>query len=71
MTFRAFSAIMFGMTILGFSVGLVLGIYLHTRTGSHIWAYLAVPFIGLGSAVAVYGTLSTKKIRENSEGPDD
>lgn len=70
MTFRAFSAIMFGMTMLGFSIGLVLGIYLHTRTGSHIWAYLAVPFIGLGSAVAAYGTLSAKKIRKNSEDPD-
>jgi len=70
MKFRAFSAIMFGMTMLGFSVGLVLGIYLHNRTGSYTWAYLAVPLMGLGSAVAAYGTLHAKKNRENSEGAD-
>ena len=46
MKFFPFSAIMFGMTMLGFSIGLVLGIYLHDRTGSHIWAYLAVLFMG-------------------------
>ena len=70
MTFRAFYAIMFGMTMLGFSVGLVLGIYLHTRTGSYLWAYLAVLFMGLGSAVAAYGTLNAKKNREKSGGID-
>jgi len=68
MKFRIFSAIMFGMTMLGFSVGLVLGIYLHSRTGNSTWAYLAVPLMGLGSAVAAYGTLYAKKNRENSEG---
>lgn len=70
MTFRTFSAIMFGMTMLGFSVGLVLGIYLHDRTGNYSWAYLAVPLMGLGCAIAAYGTLNTKKNRENSEGAD-
>ncbi len=70
MKFRTFSAIMFGMTMLGFSVGLVVGIYLHNRTGNDAWAYLAVPLMGLGSAVAAYGTLHTKKNRENSEGTD-
>jgi len=59
---------MFGMTMLGFSVGMVLGIYLHSRTGNSTWAYLAVPLMGLGSAVAAYGTLYAKKNRENSEG---
>jgi|GEM_PF-409703 len=68
MKFRIFSAIMFGMTMLGFSVGMVLGIYLHSRTGNSTWAYLAVPLMGLGSAVAAYGTLYAKKNRENSEG---
>lgn len=68
MRFRAFSAIMFGMTMLGFSLGLVLGVYLHTE--SHVWAYLAVPFMGLGSAVAAYGTLRTKKGREKLEAQD-
>ena len=70
MRFRAFSAIMFGMTMLGFSLGLVLGMYLHIRTDSHVWAYLAVPFMGLGSAVAAYGTLRAKKGREELEAQD-
>jgi len=70
MTFRAFSAIMFGMTMLGFSMGLVTGIYLQARTGNHAWAYLAVLFMGLGSAVAAYGTLSVKKRQDNSEDSD-
>lgn len=70
MTFRAFSTIMFGMAMLGFSIGLVLGIFLYARTGNYAWAYLAVFFMGLGSAVAAYGMLSAKKTRENSEVSD-
>jgi small basic protein len=70
MTYRAFSTIMFGMTMLGFALGLVLGIYLHSKTGNHMWAYLAVPFMGLGSGVAAYGTLRAKKNRENAEEND-
>jgi small basic protein len=67
MTFRAFTTIMFGMTTLGFALGLVLGVYLHARTGNHIWAYLAVPIMGLGSGIAAYGTLRAKKSRKDSE----
>ncbi len=70
MTFRTFSTIMFGMAMLGFSMGLVLGVYLCYRTGNHKWAYLAVPIMGIGSAVAAYGTLTARKIRGNSEEPD-
>lgn len=67
MSFRAYSLVIIGMTSLGFSLGLVVGVYLHSRTGSHLWAYLAVPVMGLGSAIAAYGTLSTKMRRENRE----
>ena len=67
MTFKAFTTIMFGMTMLGFSLGLVLGAYLYARTGSHMWAYLAVPVMGLGSGIAAYGTLSAKKNHKDSE----
>jgi hypothetical protein len=67
MTYRAFSSIMIGMTMLGFALGLVLGIYLQSKSGNHMWAYLAVPFMGLGSGVAAYGTLRAKKNREHLE----
>lgn len=70
MSFRAYSLIIFGMISLGFSLGLVVGVYLQLRTGSHLWAYLAVPIMGLGSAIAAYGTLSTKMKRGNSEDSD-
>ena len=60
MNFRAFSSILFGMALLGFSIGVVVGIYLQWRTGNRGWAYLAVPFMGLGSAFAAYGTLSSQ-----------
>lgn len=53
--------------MLGFALGLVLGVYLQSITGSHMWAYLAVPFMGLGSGIAAYGTLSAKKNRKDSE----
>ncbi|MCK4578237.1 MAG: hypothetical protein KAU50_05565 [Candidatus Marinimicrobia bacterium] len=61
MSFRTYAAIIFGMTLLGFSLGIVLGVYLQIRTGSHAWAYLAVPTMGAGSAIAAYGTLNAAK----------
>ena len=67
MSFLAYSLVIIGMTSLGFSLGLVVGVYLQSRTGSHLWAYLAVPIMGLGSAIAAYGTLCTKMRRGNSE----
>ncbi len=70
MSFRTFSLIIFGMSSLGFSLGLVVGIYLQQRTGSHFWAYLAVPIVGMGSALAAYGTLSAKKGKQNLEETD-
>ena len=70
MSFRTFSAVVFGLTSLGFSLGLVVGIYLQSRTGTHVWAYLAVPIMGLGSAIAAYGTLSSQKSRKQLEDTD-
>ena len=61
MSFKGFATIVFGLTLLGFSLGIVLGVYLAVRTGGHSWAYLAVPLMGIGSAVAAYGTLSAAR----------
>lgn len=68
MSFKGFAAIVFGLTLLGFSLGMVLGTYL--AIDGHAWAYLAVPLMGIGSAVAAYGTLSATKKKENSEDHD-
>ncbi len=70
MAFKGFAAIVFGLTLLGFSLGMVLGVYLAVKTGGHSWAYLSVPLMGAGSAVAAYGTLSANKNKENSEDYD-
>ena len=67
MTFKSFAAIVFGLTLLGFALGMVVGAFLAINSGGHAWAYLAVPLMGLGSAVAAYGTLTTKKNKPNSE----
>ena len=67
MSFKGFAAIVFGLTLLGFSLGMVAGAYLAVRTGGHSWAYLSVPLMGVGSAVAAYGALSATKNKENSE----
>ena len=61
MSFKGFATIVFGLTLLGFALGIVLGVYLAVRTGGHSWAYLSVPLMGIGSAVAAYGTLSATK----------
>ena len=61
MSFKGFATIVFGLTLLGFALGLLLGVYLAVRTGGHSWAYLSVPLMGIGSAVAAYGTLSATK----------
>jgi hypothetical protein len=70
MAFKGFAAIVFGLTLLGFSLGMVLGVYLAVNAGGHSWAYLSVPLMGAGSAVAAYGTLSATKKKENSEDHD-
>ncbi len=67
MSFKAFANIVFGLTLLGFALGMVFGVYLAVRTGGHAWAYLAVPLMGAGSAVAAYGTLNANKNKSNSE----
>ena len=61
MTFRAFSSIMIGMAMIGFSVGIVVGVYIHTLTARHYWAYLAVPVMALGGGIAIYGTLHARQ----------
>ncbi len=60
MSFKAFSAIVLGLSIIGFALGMVFGIYLEYRVGNHYWAYLAVPLLAVGIGLATYGSLGTK-----------
>ncbi|MFC1480709.1 hypothetical protein ACFL6E_00485 [Candidatus Neomarinimicrobiota bacterium] len=67
MSFKAFSAIVLGLSIIGFTLGMVFGIYIEYRTGNHYWAYIAVPLLASGIALATYGSLGTKGDSEKLE----
>jgi small basic protein len=67
MSFKAFSAIVLGLSIIGFALGIVFGVYVEYRTGNHFWAYLAVPLLASGIALATYGSLGTKSDSDKSE----
>ncbi len=60
MSFKAFAAIVLGLSTIGFALGLIFGVYLEYRTGNHLWAYLAVPLLATGIGLATYGSLGTK-----------
>ena len=60
--FKSFASIVFGMFIIGISVGFIIGYYIHGVSQTYIWMYLAAPCLGLGSSLIVYGTLFGRKI---------
>jgi len=72
MSFKSYAAIILGMVMLGFSLGIVVGVYLQFYTGTHRWAYISVPIMGIGSGFAAYGTLlavrASKGIEEQGDG---
>ncbi len=68
MSFKAFSVIVLGLSIIGFALGTVFGVYIEYRTGNHYWAYIAVPLLAIGIGLATYGALGTKG---NSDKPED
>ena len=70
MKFKVFASTIMGMALIGFSLGLVLGMHLHEKTNNNLWAYLAVPLLGFGSAIAAYGTLSANKQKHDAEDDD-
>ena len=63
MRFNSFLYIIFGMCIIGFSIGYVFGIYLHFVSKTYIYAYFAGPLLGLGSGFVIYGALFQRNIK--------
>ena len=55
--FRAFSAILIGMTLIGASVGFVIDYYFNLDFDGEYWMYLASPIMGIGCGLVIYGSL--------------
>jgi len=60
MKFNIFIYIILGMTLLGISIGYVLGYYIHKHTFYNYWFYLSVPIFIVASILIIYGSLFIK-----------
>ncbi|MDP6569786.1 MAG: hypothetical protein QGF36_00285 [Candidatus Marinimicrobia bacterium] len=61
-SFKDFAAILSGMSLIGLSVGFILGYFMHFQTQSFLWMYLSAPCLGLGSGLVIYGTLYGRNV---------
>lgn len=55
--FKPFAFILMGMSLIGLSIGYILGYYIHDQFQTLFWAYLSAPCLGIGSGFVLYGTL--------------
>ena len=55
--FKAFTSILVGMTLIGLSVGFILGYYFSGYIAGKYWVYSAAPILGIGSGLVMYGAL--------------
>ena len=58
--FKAFTSILVGMTIIGLSIGFLVGYYIPEIVPSSqkaYWIYIAAPFLGIGGGLVIYGAL--------------
>ena len=62
MDFKSFASILAGMSIIGFSMGFILGYYFYAQFETYLWMYLSAPFLGLGSGLVIYGTLYGRNV---------
>ena len=64
MRFKPFASILTGMSLIGASIGFILGYYLHEQFQTYIWLYLSAPCLGLGSGLVIYGTLYGRDVNQ-------
>tara|TARA_B100001123_G_C14382890_1_gene659560 strand:+ start:11 stop:208 length:198 start_codon:yes stop_codon:yes gene_type:complete len=60
--FKSFASILGGMSLIGFSVGFLIGYYISGETHTSLWMYLSAPCLGLGSGLVIYGTLFGRNV---------
>ena len=62
--FKAFTSILVGMTLIGLSIGFLIGYYIPEIVPSNqksYWIYIGAPLLGVGAGLVVYGTLFNDK----------
>ena len=62
MGFKSFASILAGMSLIGVSIGFILGYYISDQTQTYLWMYLSAPCLGLGSGLVIYGTLYGRNV---------
>ena len=62
MNFKSFASILTGMSLIGLSIGFILGYYFHGQSQTYLWMYLSAPCLGLGSGLVIYGTLYGRNV---------
>ena len=60
MKFNSFISILFGVNLVGISIGSVIGYYFNERFNDYYWLYLSVPILTLGSLLVLYGSIYKK-----------
>ena len=61
MKFNSFMVTFLGIVFIGISIGYVMGYYIEQFSGKENLSYIAVPLMGIGCFLAVYGSLFVKK----------
>ena len=60
--FKPFASILAGICLIGFSIGFILGFYIHDQLQTYFYMYASAPCMGLGSGLVIYGTLYGRNI---------
>jgi len=60
MDYKSFIITTLGMTILGVSIGFVIGYYTHKHALNNYWFYSSVPMFIFASFLIIYGSLFLK-----------
>ena len=58
--FKAFTSILVGMTLIGLSIGFLIGYFIPDIVPENqkaYWIYIAAPILGIGSGLVMYGAL--------------
>ena len=60
--FKPFASILSGICLIGFSIGFIVGFYVHDQLQTNLYMYFAAPCLGIGSGLIIYGTLFGRKL---------
>ena len=61
--FKGFALILSGMSIIGISIGIMIGYFINDSIISNRIIYIATPILMLGSLLVIYGSLFYRNIK--------